>query len=206
MQELVNSLGAGPRGEYKNEMISANTDFITINDSVNWNLLSDIDIEIDCGSTVSAPTASRTLLSKGSFGTGLVLIRYFQDQITVDIDDSAGNPIVDTEQYQLYSSDDKIVLRNLKLYINGSLIDTYTDGTLSIHPTNTNVTLSKLSYTSAWYLDGFISRLKLGTETFDLNEANGTTVFGDEGTTGTRSTGHAGGLSYINNEMIKRIG
>ena len=42
-------------------------------------------------------------------------------------------------------------------------------------------------------------------ELFSLNEGNGATVTGSNGTTGTINTSHSGGLNYINHEVIKPI-
>ena len=55
------------------------------------------------------------------------------------------------------------------------------------------------------YSNGEIENLIIDGETFSFNEGNGATITGSNGTVATVNTSHAGGLNYINHEVIKPI-
>jgi len=69
----------------------------------------------------------------------------------------------------------------------------------------TNITTIMLRDGGVTPADALVYDMTLGSEYFSLNDQNGINTVGDLGTIFTRETDNAGGLNYINNNMIIRL-
>ena len=198
---------------YKKVLTAANVDHIILDNNVTWTNLSDVDVEV--GIYLQNNANFEVIFSKGGVDAngGLVrLSKYYDDGFGFYIS-KPSNPAIPDRQFQLIPmpiaevvNTSKIAIRNLGVYADDVLIHTLTEMLgINISPTVYPTTLGRQSYDTSWPLNGAITSVRLGGETFPLDEASGATVYGSAGTTGTINTSH-GSASYIDREVNKRSG
>jgi len=192
-------------GERSSTLIAANSDYLEISDSFTWTNRSDIDLEVKFYSEF---TSLGTIFCAGganNSGTGIVLLRrntaasfslFFSSK-------SNGNQL--SASVTIADGLSTIKIKNLEIFVNGILGYTIVEGLIEIDSSIFSSTSGKLSYADSTYLSCDIHSISLNDKTFPLNEHNGATFYGDNGSTGQRLTSHAGGLNYINQEMIVKI-
>ena len=73
--------------------------------------------------------------------------------------------------------------------------------TVSLNQSNVTVGASP----DGSFISGEITNFTINGETFSLNEGNGLTSVGSNGTIVTRNTSHSDNLNYINHNVIKPI-
>lgn len=189
-------------GQYKNTLVSTNQDYLELNNDFTWVNLSDIDFEINLSDVQYIP--NQAIFGAGitnNASTGIVRLSTSATGFALLISDVSGTNQI-SRGFNTSGTDKKVSLKNLELKIDDVVIETFTDQTVNIDSSTFPATVGKLSYATLWFLDGEVGSFSVNGETFLLNETEGITFTGTQGTTGTRNTSHAGGLSYINDSMI----
>ena len=93
----------------------------------------------------------------------------------------------------------------LRIEIAVSSIDITINGTTYNRTQITNFDLKDFFNRNVNFYSGSVKRIEINGESFSCNEGNGADIVGSAGTVATVNTSHAGGLNYINHEVIKTI-
>lgn len=180
------------RGEFKNDFVSANADFIKFDDT--YSLSNGEYIEIDflftnfinpvyvLGGTGAVPNLRILPTSVQLTGNGSTVV--FSTSI------GSGRHILRFERSG----------SNILLKVDGIVIESVGVGTNTLFPYNilSRRDLVASGDISVYYVD--FNGVK-----FNLNEPSGIITKATNGNTGTRFTSHIDGLTYINNIMIQPI-
>lgn len=191
---------------YKNDLVAANADYLIVDESLNWVNLSDVDVELNLKEFVM--NGDTTLFSKGGFNkstSGLFLININSETNIRILSTDVNNTSLSSSVLSFSSSNTKLKVKNLEVFIDDILVDTLTEQLVNLSTSLFKSTIGKLSYANIWYLNGSICDFKLGGETFHLNEVSGATFYGNHATLGTRHTSHEDGIEYIDDVMIQKI-
>ena len=193
-------------GEFKNNLVSVNNDYIEIDESLIWVNRSDIDVEVTFESVFST---TQVIYSKGIFAnaaSGLVFLR--RDTSinggTIIISDisNANNLTISVNNF--INGINTVRIKDLEVYVNDVLLTTMAEATCNINSIYQS-RVGTYSYGLSSFLNGAVYSFSIGSELFTLDEKSGYRLYGDQGSFGTRVTSNAGGLTYINSTMIEKL-
>ena len=190
--------------ERKRVLQAANFDYLEVPNK-NVASLSDVSIVLNSEYEVKAGVGE-SLFVWGNFTTEDTVWIY-QSDVTFVFAIYKGGGV--SEQYSvnlpLGSRTLYFDFNNLELRVDNILVKTFSNINMSGLSTATqNPNISRYLF-AGQYCDQNIINFSLNDETFSLNEGNGATFTGSNGTVGTCLTGHSGDLNYINQEMIQDI-
>ena len=188
-------------GSDSNELVfdSANSDYLDVNDSLNWVNLHDIKFEIE-GNWVS--NSSQVILSKGDNSVNGVT-GYFRVRNNGGVNGSfiqySDIDGLNSQSYVIGTIDGDFTLKMDVgvVTLDGVVVLTLSDQAINISPTYNNLNIGRFVANTLWNIDGVIKSLSINNETFNLIEGKGTAITGSLGTTATINTSHADGSEYV---------
>lgn len=191
---------------YKNNFIAANKDYITI--PKDYGAVNHVDLDYSVTWFHNDSMANEALLNVGQNTnptTGSILCLYIGTNLRFYIKTGGVQESHVIVRADLKDGINTIDIIGLKLFLNGNLRHTFADkGALSfdyLYP----LTFGKLSYAGLYYLNSSAYTFRFMGETFSLDEKSGYRVYGNKGSFGTRVTSNAGGLAYINSNVIEKL-
>lgn len=190
---------------FKNNFVSANQDYIRLDSQIQGvTTLSDLDFETEF--TINDFNKIQSILSIGKITTEDGIAMFTNTSNTLVVDVYQGGSLVERKTVAIALGHNKVAWNNLEFRLNDLLVFTFLDHNISNITSSVNLpTIGRLSYVNLYLTDHEFYYFNLQGEKFNLNEKSGTSVYGSNGTKGTRFTSHADGLSYINSEMIERL-
>lgn len=193
--------------EKKRVLTSANGDSLITNSIPVWSTINDIDFEFTFVFNQSTSNFN-SIFSRGDSNLNRIEI-----QITTNLDvglriavggvghvaDNINLNLVDGVQYtfKYFQS---------KFYVNGvEEADNSVVSSIDVSSLNQDIYFNGKSYVAANGLDLSFSSLGINGETFSLNEGNGSSFKGSNGTIGAVETSASNPENYINQNVIKPI-
>ena len=201
------SASANP-SDKKRVLTAANSDYLQVNESVNWVNLSDVDIEIKIDADYLG-TGTEVIFAKGAFSdvnTGDFNITKssvgFIQITTSDISNVNRSFYYPAITNGLHT----IKIKNLEVFIDGVLSLTMIDQSINLSMTLYKAVVGTYAHVKQSFIDGEIHSLLLEDSTVNLNEGNGFISKSDDGIiTATGNTSAADPVNYWNQNVIKPI-
>jgi len=191
--------------ERKNVFLAANQDYLSLPISNTITNSNDIDLEI-----VFTLDDWNTTTIEGITGFGDYLTNHFYvdkwlnpNQILIQIY-SSGAAIYTRSFTVSPTLINTLKIQGGQMFFNGVEFGAgtgFNNLTVSLNQSSTTVGASP----DGSSISGEITNFTINGETFSLNEGNGLTSVGSNGTIVTRNTSHSDNLNYINHNVIKPI-
>ncbi len=195
-------------GEYKNNFVKSNLDYINIDKSFVWANVSDIDLELtfDIDFVVSSPMTIGEY-NHGSTGflqtfintSGILTVATYLPS-TPDYDSLVTVQLLESQPNVLRIFNREVFLNEILI---GALDEAATN--IDVNGTTRRTWIGAGTWNPSYYSLGSFYNVILNNELFPLDEKSGYRVYGNKGSFGTRVTSNAGGLTYINSNMIEKI-
>ena len=195
-------------GQYKNELVAANSDYLET-EFIPLSQFSDLSFSVT--GTFASDGTSQQIFSYGnpSSITGAyslfitsgaqVYFQCFNSSSTIFV-----NSLVETISGTVEKT---YFFDGSYLYVNGvQVLDVTAFATELMNPSVSVLPKFGAYYNLARPMSADIKSLEIQGEYFGLNEPEGIVFTGTNGTTGTRTTSHAGGIEYISKTMIQGNG